>query len=247
MGQFVSRIHGPLGPDRGCPEVRNAVMATTTVEFLSDSSNRRWEISGILARRGCVQEEEKQQFTRAPLYIVYAHEANSSLCWRSTCLGRAVQLRDVSIPNNVRELCNRCFHGCESLLRVTFGASSSLERIGVLCFAYAGVEEVSIPDGVRELGDRCFYDCKSLRRVMFGSSSSLERIGVCCFAFSSVEEVNIPDGVRELCDSCFYLCEGLRRVNFGSLLSLERIGFQAIPMSVSCLCDPVRQTCCELE
>ena len=34
MAQFVGPIQGPLGSVQGRPEVRNAVMATTTVEFL---------------------------------------------------------------------------------------------------------------------------------------------------------------------------------------------------------------------
>ena len=158
-------------------------MATTTVEFPSDSSNRTLKIAGIFRRLGGVQEEEEeQQFAGTPSYIAYAHTANSGLCWSSTLVDRALQqLREVSIPNNVRELCDCCFYECESLRRVTFGSSSSLERIGVSCFVGSGVEEVSIPDGVRELCDHCFYECKRLRRVNFGSSSSLERIGVGAF------------------------------------------------------------------
>ena len=78
-------------------------------------------------------------------------------------MGRAFQqLREVSIPNNVRELCDRCFIGCASLRRVNFVSSSPLERIGVECFQESGVEELSIPDGVRELCDRCFCGCTNL-------------------------------------------------------------------------------------
>ena len=43
-------------------------------------------------------------------------------------------LSSVCIPDGVRELCNGCFEGCESLRRVTFGSSSSLERIGFRAF-----------------------------------------------------------------------------------------------------------------
>ena len=218
-------------------------MATTAVEVLGDSSNGTLTIAGILPRHGRVQEEEgeeAQQFARTPIYIVFAHRANSGDYWGSAWVGRAFQqLRDVSIPNNVRELCGGCFKGCKNLRRVSFGSSSSLERIGIECFQASGVEEVSIPESVRELCDRCFSGCVSLRRVNFGSSSSLEQIGVSCFEDTGVEEVSLPDGVRELCDRCFSGCGSLRRVNFGSSSSLERIGFQAFPMSVSCLCDPV--------
>ena len=156
-------------------------MATTTVELLSDFSNRTLKIAGILPRRGGVGEEE-QQFTGTPIYVVYAHRANSGLCWSSTWAGRALQqLRDVSIPNHVRELCDRCFYGCGNLRRVMFGSSSLLERIGESCFEESAIEDVSIPDGVRELCSGCFKRCKSLRRVNFGSSSSLERIGFRAF------------------------------------------------------------------
>ena len=224
-------------------------MATTTVELLSDSSNRTLEIAGILPRHGGLQEgeEEAQKFTRTPIYIVYAHGANRGLCWSSTWMGRAFQqLREVSIPNNVCELCDRCFDKCASLRRVNFGSSSSLERIGVECFKNSGVEDVSIPDGVRELCDRCFCECASLRLVNFGSSSSLERIGAYCFEGSGVEDVSIPDGVRELCDRCFKECKSLRRVNFGSSSLLKRIGVECFEGSVVedvSIPDGVRELC----
>ena len=225
MAQFVGPIQDPLESDQGCPEVRNAVMATTTVELPSDSSNRTLTIARMFVvpfpyhvQEG--EEELEQQFT--PMYLVYAPRQPRWM--RSTWRCRASQqLRDVSIPNNVRGLCNRCFYDCKSLRLVNFGSSSSLERIGDSCFEGSGVEEVSIPDSVRRLCDRCFYGCKSLRRVNFGSSSSLELIGDSCFADSGVEEMSIPDGVRQLCDDCFKWCGNLRRVNFGSASSLERI------------------------
>ena len=95
---------------------------------------------------------------------------------------------EVSVPDGVRELCDGCFKGCWRLRRVTFGPSSSLERIGVEAFGAVrpegfgqstpcGLEEISIPDGVRELCDGCFKGCSRLRRLTFGPSSSLERIG----------------------------------------------------------------------
>ena len=107
---------------------------------------------------------------------------------------------------------------------MTFGSSSSLERIGAYCFLDTTIAEVRIPDSVRELCDGCFQRCESLRRVTFGSSSSLERIGAYSFGRTTIEEVRIPDSVCELCDCCFQGCKSLCRVMFGSLSSLERIG-----------------------
>ena len=50
----------------------------------------------------------------------------------------------MSIPDSVRELCDRCFEICESLRGVTFGSCSSLERIGDSCFKGSGVEDERI-------------------------------------------------------------------------------------------------------
>ena len=243
---LLGRIHGAFRSGQGCPEVRHAVMATTTIELLSDSSNGGLEIVGMLSHHDPVPGG--QQSTGAPMHIVYSHKANRELSWSATYVGRAPQQqRDVSIPNNVVELCDSCFDGCESLFRVTFSSFLSLQRIGVDCFRGSGVEDVRIPDSVRELCDGCFRECRILRRVTFGSSSSLERIGPGCFESSGVEEMSIPDSVRELCASCFICCRSLRRVTFGSLSSLERIGEYCfresgveemnIPNGVRELCD----------
>ena len=190
------------------------------------TSRRRSEIPRTISCV-CQSVESECQDDSIPIYLVGA-ERSGVLC-RDDWIAFLGQILAVSIPNNVSELCEGCFKECKSLRRVTFGPSSSLERIGVSCFEGSGVEEVCIPDGVRELCDGCFKECKSLGRVTFGPSSSLERIGVSCFEGSGVEEVCIPDGVRELCDGCFKECESLRRVTFGPSSSLERIGFYALP------------------
>ena len=194
----VAPIHGPFGSVRGCPEVRNAGIATCTVESLSHSSEPELEVTGMLSQHGCAQED--QRFPRTRNYVVHADKADYELPWNPGLQRPVPQggLIDVSIPNFVRELGNCCFKWRSILRRVTFGPSSSLERIGVSCFEESGVEEVSIPDSVRELCDCCFKGCRFLGRVTFGSSSSLERIGVSCFESSGVEEVSIPDSVREL-------------------------------------------------
>ena len=217
MAQFlVGTIHGASGPVQDGPEVRNAVMATTMVESLRDSSNQKWEIAGMLSQYDNAQDCQQIAETSMVRYIVYAQKEKSGLCYGSPCVICAQPrfVHYVSIPNNVLELCDHCFQSCDSLRRVTFSSLSTVERIGVYCFKDSGVEEVIIPDSVRELCDGCFSWCKSLRRVTFGPSSSLERIGVSCFEESGVEEVSVPDGVRELCDGCFNGCSSLRRVTF---------------------------------
>ena len=174
-------------------------------------------------------------------------------------------IEEITIPDGVRELCDRCFFKCSNLRRVTFGTSSCLERIGVEAFSgqiasgkgkACAIEEINIPDSVRELCNRCFYGCWNLRRVIFSSSSSLERIGIGCIGATLVSEFHVPDGVRQLCDRCFYGCESIRRVTFGSSSKLERIGVEAFsaivdyrgnrkecPLEEISIPDSVRELC----
>ena len=223
LGRFIvlmtlerATAHGPrpfdcTGRELKCEAVTNAVV----------TSRRRSEIpltiSGV-----CQFAESECQNNSVPIYLVGA--GRSGVLCRDDWMSFLDQIHEVSIPNNVSELCDRCFKECKSLRRVTFGSSSSLERIGVLCFSRTLVSEFAVPDSVRELCDACFKLCSTLRRVTFGHSSALERIGVSCFAETGVEEFAVPDGVRELCDNCFEECKSLRRVTFGPSSSLERIG-----------------------
>ena len=59
--------------------------------------------------------------------------------------------RFVSIPDGVEELCEKCFSGCKSLSRVTFGESSSLKLIGKRAFCGRDLLEIHIPDGIERL------------------------------------------------------------------------------------------------
>ena len=216
----------------------------SVVECMRAGSDSQGVVAGLFAPSDEVNNVYQLLF--CPEYAFYTREAESRFMspWADT--GGWPEVREISIPNDVRELCSCCFQGCRNLRRVTFGSSSRLEKIGDNCFRDTGVEEVSIPNSVRELGTFCFQGCKSLRRVTFGSSSVLEKIGVDCFRKSGVEEVSIPDSVRELCDDCFRQCKSLRVVTFGSSSSLERIGLGCfhssglvqfeIPVSVREIC-----------
>ena len=68
-------------------------------------------------------------------------------------------VEDVSVPDGVRELCDDCFIGCKSLRGVTFGPSSSLERIGAHCFHGWSLVEFEIPASVRAIGGGAFDEC----------------------------------------------------------------------------------------
>ena len=119
-----------------------------------------------------------------------------------TCL-----LEDVSIPDSVVDVDDRCFCNNYTLKRVIFGAASCVIRIGIKAFQGTGLTEIAIPDSVRELCSLCFYECKSLTRVSFSSSSCLEHIGCMCFSGSHLTSFEIPATVRYLHPRAFYECD----------------------------------------
>ena len=123
---------GALGLVRGCHEVKSAVITSTTVEYLSDSSAPTLDITGIFSSDNHVQH--KQQVTWLPLpcppgyhsvtpkYVVDVSTVEILRRVSTPC-----SLIEVSIRDSVRELCDGCFEACSSLRHVTFGPSSSLE------------------------------------------------------------------------------------------------------------------------
>ena len=213
-----------LGKELKCEALTNVVV----------TSRRQREILRTIAGVCQLVESECQDGSVA-VYLVGV-ERSGALCdkdW-NTFFER---IREVSIPLNARELCACCFKGCRSLRRVTFSPSSSLERIGVLCFAWTGVEEVSVPDGVCDLCDRCFEGCSSLRRVTFGPSSSVVRIGQLCFYQSGLVEFEIPVSVRALGGGAFGEC-----ALAGGIMCSDSCCFRAIANLV--LSDGCKRCCC---
>ena len=129
---------------------------------------------------------------------------------------------------------------------MTFGPSSSLERIGADCFYRCGLVRFEIPASVRVIGGGAFGECALTGGIAGGivcrdgcSFRALEGLvlsddfRICFSSYGELSSVCVPDCVRELCDGCFKGCWRLRRVTFGPSLSLERIGFDALPRSVT--------------
>lgn len=182
------------------------------------------------------------------------------------CYSSVGRLSEVTIPPTVEEICAECFsedQGCNSyyydLKHVSFGAPSSLKRIGPEAFRKCRslLEVQVIPDSVEEIGDRCFCQCGDLSSFAFGGHSSLRRIGVEAFMWcEKLTELHIPESVEEIGDTCFHLCRLLCTVTFSESSSLKRMGkgtFKQtglkeirIPDGVEEICDECFSSCWNL-
>ena len=139
---------------------------------------------------------------------------------------------------------------------MTFGPSSSLERIGARCFYGCGLVRFEIPAPVRAIGEESFGECALAGCIVCRDGCCLRAIDglvlsddlrICFSSYCLLSSVCVPDSVRELLDGCFKGCKSLRRVAFGPSSSLEWMGvlcFQgtrveevSVPGSVRELCE----------
>lgn len=105
-------------------------------------------------------------------------------------------LKDINIPEGVREIGNFAFYECKSLK--SFTVPGTVEKIGMYAFARCyGLEKVCIQEGVIEIGARAFMDCQSLKEVVVPASVS--RFITATTGYSGF---NVFSGCGKLCVYC---------------------------------------------
>ena len=207
------------------------------MKCLSDSSGLRLDITGIFANDKCMQSERRVTRTSnyRYRYIVYACKVEYLEQIGDSFFERTGDV--VAVPDSVRELCDSCFKRCSSLRRVTFGPSSSLDRVGALCFHGCALVEFEIPVSVQAIGGGAFGECALAGGIVCRDGCCFRAIdslvlsddSTKCFSIYGVmSSLCILDSVRELCDGCFEGCPILRRVTFRPSSLVEWIGIHEI-------------------
>ena len=115
---------------------------------------------------------------------------------------------DIFIPDDVEEICDRCFYGLRHVKRLSFGDDASLKRIGVEAFMQSGLGPmVMLPDSIRDIDRRAFYRCLDLVSIgLWENEPSLESIGREAFSNCGISYVDIPSTVRTIGGSAFCGC-----------------------------------------
>ena len=155
-------------------------------------------------------------------------------------------LRHISIPASVRELGENCFFPSRgNPVMLAFDASTSLERIGCMCFSGCHLTFFRVPPSIRYIHPKAFRECILTDGLVCSCGCFNDLHGclmvdqsgsICSCWIDLVHEIFVPDSVRELGDKCFFGYHLLTRVNFGSSSRLERIG----------VCSLSRTSICEL-
>ena len=157
-----------------------------------------------------------------------------------------IEVVDLVIPQNIKEIKNEAFCNGSSIKSVTF--HNSLTSIGYYAFegctglttiklpqsvialhggAFSkctNLVSVNIPNGTNTIEGRTFYGCSKLSSITI--PESVEHIGNYAFSgCSSLTGIRIPNSVKEIEGSAFWGC-GFKYVDIGSLESWCKIKFQ---------------------
>ncbi|WP_020002611.1 leucine-rich repeat domain-containing protein, partial [Metamycoplasma hominis] len=76
----------------------------------------------------------------------------------------------VTIPNNIKEIDDSAFLGCQNLKKVIL--NEGLEKIGDEAFYNTNIESITIPASVKKFGYSAFFGCKNLKEVIYKGDAS---------------------------------------------------------------------------
>lgn len=145
--------------------------------------------------------------------------------------GQKCLLRQVILPDGVKEIGEGAFNGCYDLESIDI--PDTVERIGKRAFGECfSLCSIRLPAALKEIGAEAFMGCSQLPELVW--PEGLEKIGE--FAFNRArlpETFVIPAGVRRIEKNTFNQCVGLKRV--------------IIPASLSCIEEQAFSWCRELE
>jgi hypothetical protein len=152
---------------------------------------------------------------------------------------------DIVIPDEIEEIGECSFMGCETIHSVRFGRESRLSSINRSGFlGCVNLMTISIPSTVTFLGQSCFFSCEKLRAVSFCPGSLLGCIPTGAFhACTRLRSIVLPSSVKTLEDTCFLQCGALVdsplpvdsqvvRIGNSAFCGCESLGSMDIPSSV---------------
>jgi len=123
-------------------------------------------------------------------------------------------LKQVTIPEGIKEIRWNAFENCEALETVQF--PTSLTTICECAFWNTGLSAVVLPAHIRMIEDYAFYSCPQLTNLELSFTSNLDAI----FDMSIVESVTLMEGVTVIDEDAFSCAEVLTQVNLPSTLAM---------------------------
>ncbi len=210
--------------DNGITEIAQTGEYGDTFGNLKSLKAVKWNVKNM---RGISWFSSDNELRKNITYLEFGSEVE--LIPDYICMNMGV--RNIIVPEGVKEIGEVAFSYCESLEHVTL--PSTLLAIGNYAFlSDASLQEIVLPDGLTSIGDDAFGNCRSLTSLIL--PATLQTIGSSAFSgCESLTEVVISEGVTSLAIQMFSSCYSLKSL--------------VIPEGISVLPSHIFTDCISLE
>ena len=135
------------------------------------------------------------------------------------------EITNLVIPNDITEIKNYTFYGCDGLTSVTI--PNSVTSIGIWAFyGCTGLTEVTIPNSVTSIGESAFRDCTGLTEVTIGNSVT-SIVSYAFYGCTSLKSITIPNSVTSIGNYAFKGCEKITEISIPkSITSINSWAFE---------------------
>ena len=148
-------------------------------------------------------------------------------------------VKNVIIPNTVKEIGKEAFCGCLDLERITLPAELECIEEGTFREC-ANLKKVVFPSHLRSIGERVFGGCAQLKSVDL--PNTITQIGAGAFAFTGLEKVELPP-VSKINAITFLGCplesvsipETVERIGAGAFQLCTKLTVVNMTNSVKCI------------
>lgn len=144
------------------------------------------------------------------------------MCYASNLYLNGELLTDLTIPEDITQLIDYTFYGCERLINVT--VPETVTDIGYYSFSKCtNLSNVTLSDGLQRIDDRAFLECTALEEITI--PESVTEIGAYAFAACGLTSFTVPESITEIGNGLFSDCTNLTTVNIHD--GVNEIGWAA--------------------
>lgn len=111
-------------------------------------------------------------------------------------------VKNVTIPDGVKTIPDRCFYGCTNLTSIALPAS--VTKIGWQAFLGSGLTSFEMPNSIETISSGCFGDCRSLESVTLSLNPNFTVIPEGAFSYTTkLHQIAIPNNINTIDGSSF--------------------------------------------
>ena len=144
------------------------------------------------------------------------------MCYASNLYLNGELLTDLTIPEDITQLIDYTFYGCESLTSVT--VPETVSSVGYYSFSRCtNLSNVTLADGLQRIDDRAFLGCTVLEEITV--PESVTEIGAYAFSACGLTSFTVPESITQIGNGLFSDCTNLTTVNIHD--GVNKIGGRA--------------------